>query len=145
MLVPSGLDTVLVLTLHRQASASVCTCCSAAQRNKSEYFFIGEAEKQSVTCIGSLLKFLHWLGQGQARSWELNPGPAHEWQEPNYLSRYGCLPGSALAGSWKQELELGVEHRRSSVGRRHLSHHADHLLGCVFNASLKRLSPTGLT
>lgn len=40
---------------------------------------------------------------------ELKPSIPYEWQETNHLSCHGCLPESAMAGSWSQKPEPGVE------------------------------------
>lgn len=55
---------------------------------------------------------------------ECNPDLAHWWQEARNLSHHGCLPGSALPGSWRQELEPGIQASDSPVGHRHLNHWA---------------------
>lgn len=45
--------------------------------------------------------------------WEQSQEPGSQnvnlpcgWQEPNDVSHYYCLPGSALVGNWSEELEL---------------------------------------
>lgn len=55
--------------------------------------------KHELPSAGSLLNCPQkpGLGQGKARSQELNSGLPHMWQEPNYLSRHQHLPGSTLA------------------------------------------------
>lgn len=53
-------------------------------------------------------------------------------KESNYLSHPGCLPGCALAGSWSQEPEVGIEPRHSDVGCSNLQHKCQPLI-VVFN------------
>lgn len=56
----------------------------------------------------------------EAGSSELSPGVSYGWQDFSYL-RDRCLPRSALAGKWNQEVEPEMEPRDSNVKCGHLN------------------------
>lgn len=66
------------------------------------------------------------LGWAKTVSQKLNPGLPCGWQGPNCLSHYHCLPGSAIAGSWRRQPECDLEPRYSNVGCGCPSQHVNH-------------------
>lgn len=56
------------------------------------------------------------LSWAEAVSQQVDPGLPHGWRETNSLSHQCGLPGPALAGSFSEEQELGLNRRSSSVG-----------------------------
>lgn len=73
--------------------------------------------RASFRPLAQLPKCLQWPGRSQVEAWsqECNPGLPSGWEGPNSLGHHCHLPGSALARSQNQELELGLKHLQSDI------------------------------
>lgn len=76
-------------------------------------FFIWRAREKStqIPSAGCLPKCTQ-----QPQKSELSQGLLDKWSNPSFFSHHHCLPGLALVTSWRQDLELRIKPRDSTMG-----------------------------
>lgn len=88
-----------------------------------------EWQREERPLLILLTRCWQWVGEwGKANIWGYSLVLPSGQQEPNYMSHHCCFLGFALAGSWSQKPEAGIEPRHSSVGHGYLTHLAKHPL-----------------
>lgn len=94
------------------------------QQNLFVFIYGTQREKAPISWF-TLLSFTVGRAKARARRWERNAAASCPPSGTQLLKASLLPPAFALAGSWSQEPEWGIECRHSNGARRYLSHQAE--------------------